>query len=906
MDSQAAGSGFQRKTGQRITDFARLDQLDASRKACNFCDLLCKAIRRYSQNKHSVDTSCSLNWEVDGREHGLSKDKQHVYAKSTRRIRVSWRDTTDCLQEVHVVFVAARDPARPNSDAMSFWTATTHHLGREFGDQKEKQALIKSWLDICEHSHSEACHNTHSTQDVFMALIRETYFGVIDVVDMQLKALPVENNQPARYVALSYVWGRLPHDELPYRTTRSNVINHIHHGGLEAAWDKLPQTIQDAILLVSRLGERYLWIDSLCIVQDSDTSWRLNAKSMHVVYGNAYFTICAADGDATTGLCAVHSSIRDARQTQPSPMVERAPAGMTPEDMQQTGVECAPGVRLMTTRPLEAVINDSSWNKRAWTFQERILSRRCLFFAEGRVYFQCRSTSFSQDIFADNKGSGWSLDRTNSPHRTLEELRQRPLWFYMKYVRLYTGRSLTKARDIMAAFEGITWLLGRYMDAASLSGLPTSHFDLCLLWMPQCALRRRRPADAAATTANGETRRTCTQDAMGNCTCHQEAESFGGDEFPSWSWSGWLGGASGYDADMIDGCLLNPHEWLKYHTWIQWYIRDARGHLRPMWKLLFRHMSATTTRTASEQSPFAKSGPSSLEDNNRWHGYPTRSEYRPSPVIQTDHYETRKSPERTVRTKHTSQRVREHIAESSDSQRTGMHRVSNSAYIRREQDSKSYMESDKRPTALASRTLESQGLKAPDDDPNALPFSDSYGRLIRPEIPHAELPFQSILPDNPFGVIRENYFPLHPSDVVHTPMLQFYTWAVDLFVSAREPADREGGDATQAEGGLCDCDIIDKEGDWCGSIVLPQHWIRGHEGKLCRFIAISDAKAFTPKECPVWTYYIPKEADESEWDLYFTLLLDRNDDRGVWERVGLGKVFQAAFSDKSWQEIKLG
>lgn len=351
-----------------------------------------------------------------------------------------------------------------------------HFLGREFSDQKEKQALIKSWLDLCLKEHGLPCLDTHDTEGEFMELVKETYFGVIDVTDMQLKGLPIKEGKPERYVALSYVWGREPHDEQPYTTVRANVMTHILHGGLETAWDKLPRRIQDAILLVSRLGERYLWVDSLCIVQDSDSSWHLNARAMHLVYGNAYFTICAADGDSSTGLCAVKPILRAMRPAEP---LREAMSNMSLNGGQNSenscnskpmSADCAPGVRLMVTRPLEVVINDSAWNKRAWTFQERILSRRCLVFAEGRVYFQCRTTGISQDIYTDGQGSGWSLDRTNSPLRTLRELQQRPLWFYMKYVKMYTGRDLTKPRDILEAFEGISWLLNRYMLAPSLFG----------------------------------------------------------------------------------------------------------------------------------------------------------------------------------------------------------------------------------------------------------------------------------------------------------------------------------------------------------------------------------------------------------------------------------------------------
>lgn len=55
-------------------------------------------------------------------------------------------------------------------------------------------------------------------------------------------------------------------------------------------------------------------------------------------------------------------------------------------------------------------------------------------------------------------------------------------------------------------------------------------------------------------------------------------------------------------------------------------------------------------------------------------------------------------------------------------------------------------------------------------------------------------------------------------------------------------------------------------------------------------------KGFTPEECSVWTYYIPKEREESEWDLYFVLLVAFLEAKGIWGRVALGKVFKAEFS----------
>jgi len=137
------------------------------------------------------------------------------------------------------------------------------------------------------------------------------------------------------------------------------------------------------------------------------------------------------------------------------------------------------------------------------------------------------------------------------------------------------------------------------------------------------------------------------------------------------------------------------------------------------------------------------------------------------------------------------------------------------------------------------------------------------------------------------------------------PILQFWTWRTELLVTIR----RETQDtwATQLGPGLCRCSVVDRAGDWCGAVVLPFKWIAaGREGVPLMFIALSDAKGLTADECPVWNYYIPKEKDESEWDLYFVMIVDRNRERALWERVAVGKVFQAAFGNAVWDEIKLG
>ncbi|KAI3398376.1 hypothetical protein diail_9468 [Diaporthe ilicicola] len=523
---------FSLRTGRSLHKFATLEQLRTETQ-CSFCKLALTAIETCGRKDIESSTWCSLTWEVDGRAEldSRSDDARRTYQRSqtlfnnkTRRLKLSWGNGND-EGKVYIILVVPSSHTEGKQHG-------THSLGREFFDPTEKQVLLRHWLDsqACCRDHKDTCEDTHGNSDSFSQLVGETYFGVIDVLDMCLVRLPKEKDSelPKRYVALSYVWGK----DLPgtrYTTTESTVMLHMKPGGLASAWPKLPKTIQDAIWLTSRLGERYLWVDSLCIVQDNQRSWAMNAKAMHLIYGHAYFTICAADGDARKGLRAVGPMLQAMHSARhPGIRIEDQPYD---SDIVPISAQYAAGIRLLAVRPLDVVVNDSEWSKRAWTFQEQILSRRCLIFAEGRAYFQCRFARISEDIWTDSRGNGWSQNRTNSLLQSPKLLSSRPIWFYMEFVRLYTSRCLTKSKDILDAFEGIAWLLQDHMDHEEfLFGLPPSHFDLALLWVPTKALKRRRKFKSHSPS-NG----LCQRDITGQCTCNTGDRSLDEAEFPSCS-----------------------------------------------------------------------------------------------------------------------------------------------------------------------------------------------------------------------------------------------------------------------------------------------------------------------------------------------------------------------------------
>lgn len=871
--------------------------------ACPFCSLVIKSIVSGEQQSSvgHQEAVCYLNWEVDGREaaRGDGRTKGR-----TRRIHLFWSDQR--LKDSYLVFVAPERYLRPNSDAQYVWKNEALFLGRNIRMEGGNQALIKSWLDLCFKSHRGPCLETIECRDDFETMISQSYFGVIDVLDLRLTSLPhsanegyetkpprplpaarddyepelLDSSHPKRsyapFIALSYVWGK--GKEPPYMTNLSNIMLHRKHGGLEKCLTELPRALQDAINLVRCLGVRYIWIDSLCIVQDSARSWNLNARAMDLIYGNALLTICAADGlDSSAGLRAMHAAEHAGHQEKE---------------------HCAPGVRLMISRSPETGIKSSAWDKRAWTFQERLLSKRCLIFTEGRVYFQCLSTGMSEDIFADRKGAGWSLDLVNAPLQMLRELHRRPLWVYLKCIALYTSRQLTKSKDVLAAFSGITNRLMKTMQAPFIFGLPSSHFDLALLWEPRRSIQRRRPKD------------------------DNEKKDYNGLEFPSWSWSGWMGEAVEYKSGMVEGCLTNLQEWLTKHTWICWYIRDGHGNLRPLWDVEkpshgikqvpveqlwegYGSRGRREPRSIYTMSPKKEddrrscrkwSSESSHSDNDADGGY---RRYLPREAIM---HHKREYYEKPFDLDHgREERDRSPVNVKRDRSFDYGHSKRHGAEARYGED---ILEVIQEPGRAPQDPTPSIWLEELDDDDghcgqNSRQTYDDYGRILPIEVrTKNQKRFTMTLPENPYRVVMTEYTSAPDKEFPDQPILQFWTWSASLHIVAPE------GLPAKTENGLCSYDIADDIGDWCGSIVLDEKWLSHTKASQHEFIAISEAKAFTEEECEIWTYYIPKEREQSKWDLYYVLLIEREGYK--WQRVALGKVFKAAFSCAEWKEIILG
>jgi hypothetical protein len=418
-------------------------------------------------------------------------------------------------------------------------------------------SIGRLWLSECEHNHGSACND----QAWGLTMRRPPLLRVIDVENLCIKEINILD--PVRYVALSYVWGSAEMVKLLLENKQDMGFKH----SLLKIFHLLPRTIVGAIEVVKAIGERYLWNDALCIVQNDPEEIKEHVGFMDAVYGSALATIISADGSsANSGLegvqlrnLAEHNQLGPTSKFRGRPRLRGALSEYRKEVLTDDVSIAAP---LETT---DHNLSHSIWNSRAWTFQERLLSRRLIIFSHGHMVWHCRGMICREDMTVADSGVNYnslqwlsldprsgdnprpglffdgSIERTR--YGTTRLVRSARFVEYAKAVEEYTHRQMSHQTDILNAFAGLGRIFSMALQSESYFGLPAKSLDVALLWRPTQRLKRRSG-------------------------------------FPSWSWAGWVGQVAynkPYDLRRsVDGKFLsfgeNPYGEEGVRPLIRWNV----------------------------------------------------------------------------------------------------------------------------------------------------------------------------------------------------------------------------------------------------------------------------------------------------------------------------------------------
>lgn len=257
------------------------------------------------------------------------------------------------------------------------------------------------------------------------------------------------------YAALSYCWGP---GKQPIMLTRSR----IESGSYEYSLTKLPPTLRDVILICRRLGFQHIWIDALCIVQDSINAedWKREAANMANIYGNAALTIAASAATSTSDSIlstAIPPTDLTCALPYKIPNGEMGAVYVIPYNINRSFL-----LSNDAKEPLEL---------RGWTLQEKLLSPRVLKFESKQMSWDCLSQSINSN------GPLPNLTTLGEPSRGA---RTRTDW--QSIVEDFTGRSLTFNSDKLPALSGYAQSVHSKTADTYIAGLWRKDLLAHLLW----------------------------------------------------------------------------------------------------------------------------------------------------------------------------------------------------------------------------------------------------------------------------------------------------------------------------------------------------------------------------------------------------------------------------------------
>ncbi|KAK1840160.1 heterokaryon incompatibility protein [Colletotrichum chrysophilum] len=322
----------------------------------------------------------------------------------------------------------------------------------------------QEWMKSCSSSHS-TCHIRPKPLPT----------RIVDV-SVDPPRLQITNNELGNFVALSHCWGFSVDGAGPPMTRRNSIGTHVR------AIDQvtLPRNFKDAIAVTLALGFTYIWIDSLCIVQDDGEDWAKEAASMKSVYENAALVLATSSSDnVSRGI-----------------LRERSPYKEGTLSFDMCGV---PGSGAIIYR---VIPNHAGWepvvqgpiDARAWCFQERLMARRYLSFGSHEMLWECLDGSRCECGYKSiyyNVASGRIQHNTQSYNiETLIKEGREEMAFdsfslyavWARIIRIYSRRQLTHQSDKLVAITAVADRFREELEDQYLWGLWRRDFLSSLCW----------------------------------------------------------------------------------------------------------------------------------------------------------------------------------------------------------------------------------------------------------------------------------------------------------------------------------------------------------------------------------------------------------------------------------------
>jgi hypothetical protein len=389
----------------------------------------------------------------------------------------------------------------------------------------DELTLMRTWLSNCVTKHSE-CRQSAGRGSPKRLLDVRAFADSNDIRLVEWQSVPATT----KYVTLSHCWG--PVDKHPIYTSKSTFSDRLQR----IQFEDLSTTFKDAVKICRDLDLKYLWIDSLCIIQDDGEDWSQQAASMASIYGGSYVTLAALSSADSTQGCRIwprqpekpklsryqdfNFGSRRFRIWEHSPAHWHSEYGDNPYKHDGYG-----------SNPLRT---------RAWTLQERELSLRCINFAQGQLLWQCRTMKGSSELpwqemirkHDDSYPLPLKLNKEEN-FTSRGPAFQRDRWYGL--VEDYSSRNLSNETDKLPALAGLASKFSEEQSPGNyLAGIWSDHLPSALLWRTVSLHDRNRDQLISPLPA----------------VLPRRPQVY---RAPSWSWSS-IDGEISYESQRIDHC----------------------------------------------------------------------------------------------------------------------------------------------------------------------------------------------------------------------------------------------------------------------------------------------------------------------------------------------------------------
>ncbi|KAI0973303.1 heterokaryon incompatibility protein-domain-containing protein [Xylaria arbuscula] len=477
-----AAEGYRRLNRNHIVSNLTWDEMRGSAKSCYCCDILisgCLGCFRHRGVRELDILQAAIEFYYPiSTDHADEDDADKFLTfllKDGRRFEVE--------------LFATEDDECPVPDSWDYIP-----VSRRASSQTDSAAAIttiKGWISGCIINHCPP-KGFCDSPDLTYLPTRVVKVGLANGIVKLIET----NGAKGRYMCLSHCWGK----SQIITTTRSTLEQ--RKSGI--VWRELSQTFRDAIWLTRKLGLQYIWIDSLCILQDDSKDWAVESAKMSSIYSNGYLTIAATHSE--NGYGGLFS------QTEDFEVCGKTPDGeayrLFFRERIDHHIELINGTEFYIKGKKSPLVGHPTVTyhpllTRAWVYQERMLSTRVIHFGRYELFFECRST-----IMCECGGIEFYGMSSSAPRSVVKIEYTDALWDYdsgdeqqlyqlariwRTIVCSYTPLQLTKLKDRLPAIGGLAKDLARQRKSRYLAGLWEDTLNDDLLWVVHATSQHKSP-----------------------------------------------------------------------------------------------------------------------------------------------------------------------------------------------------------------------------------------------------------------------------------------------------------------------------------------------------------------------------------------------------------------------------